>query len=71
MARALAGDAAPRAHTTLLAKDSRLALAMAANAGVDARVGAAAAAAFAAAVDQGHGAFDDSCLLDLMRKSGA
>ena len=35
MRRAIAGDLAPRAHTTLLAKDSRLALEMAAAAGFD------------------------------------
>ena len=33
MRRAIAGDLAPRAHTTLLAKDSRLAMEMAAEAG--------------------------------------
>jgi 3-hydroxyisobutyrate dehydrogenase-like beta-hydroxyacid dehydrogenase len=67
MARALAGDMAPQAHTTLLAKDSRLALAMATGAGVDTKIGAAAAAMFASAVAQGHGEHDDSCLLDLLR----
>lgn len=67
MARALASDAAPRAHTTLLAKDSRLALEMARSAGVDARLGTVAAATFAAAVAAGHGDLDDSCLLDVMR----
>jgi len=67
MARALAGDTAPRAHTTLLAKDSGLAVAMAAAAGVDVELGARAAAAFADAVAQGHGGRDDSCLLDLAR----
>ena len=36
MRRALAGDLAPRAHTTLLAKDSRLALEMAASRRVEA-----------------------------------
>ena len=67
MTRALAGDTAPLAHTTLLAKDSRLAVAMAAAAGVDPKLGALAAAAFASAVAQGHGELDDSCLLDLLR----
>ena len=68
MARALAGDTTPRAHTTLLAKDSRLALAMARTAaGVEAQLGAIAAATFASAVAQGHGERDDSCLLDLLR----
>ena len=67
MARALVGDTAPLAHTTLLAKDSGLAIAMAAAAGVDPKLGALAAAAFASAVAQGHGELDDSCLLDLFR----
>ena len=67
MARALAGDAAPRAQTTLLAKDSRLAIAMAEAAGVDATLGAVAAATFASAVGQGHGDRDDSFLLAVLR----
>ena len=65
--RALAGDAAPRAHATLLAKDSRLALAMARAAAVDAPLGATAAATFAQAVAEGLGEHDDSCLFDRLR----
>ena len=67
MARALAGDATPRAHTTLLAKDSRLALAMARTAAVEAPLGAIAAATFAQAVAEGLGDRDDSCLFDRLR----
>jgi len=67
MARALAGDTAPRAHTTLLAKDSGLAVAMATASGVAPKLGALAAQAFATAVAQGRGELDDSCLLDLLR----
>ena len=67
MARALAGDTAPRAHTTLLAKDSGLAVAMATASGVVPKLGALAAQAFATAVAQGRGELDDSCLLDLLR----
>jgi len=67
LARALAGDVAPRAHTTLLAKDSRLAMAMAAAAGAEAKLGAQAAATFARAVAKGCGDLDDACLLDLLR----
>lgn len=67
MARALAGDTAPRAHTALLAKDSRLALAMAAAIGADVRLGAIAAATFADALARGRGELDDSCLLELLR----
>ncbi len=65
--RALAGDLAPRAHTTLLAKDSRLALEMARAAGVEPVLGAPAAAVFAAAVERGYGALDDGALLEFFR----
>ena len=67
MRRALAGDLAPRAHTTLLAKDSALALAMAAGAGVVPQLGSVAAATFAAAVDAGWGDADDASLLAFLR----
>ena len=40
---------------------------MAAAAGIDPKLGALAAAAFASAVAQGHGELDDPCLLDLFR----
>ena len=67
LARALAGDFAPRAHTTLLAKDSGLALAMAAQAGLPAPpMGSAAAALFQAALAAGYGAEDDARLLSLL-----
>jgi len=67
MRRAIAGDLAPRAHTTLLAKDSALALAMAEHAGAAPLLGKLAAATFAEAVDAGHGADDDASLLELLR----
>jgi 3-hydroxyisobutyrate dehydrogenase-like beta-hydroxyacid dehydrogenase len=67
MRRAVAGDLVPRAHTTLLAKDSRLALDMAAAHGVPALLGAQAAAAFARACELGFGELDDASLLELMR----
>lgn len=63
MRRALGDDLAPRAHTTLLAKDSRLAMAMATAAGVEPSVGAAAAAMFEAACAAGYGDLDDASLL--------
>ena len=68
MRRALTGDLAPRAHTTLLAKDSRLAIEMAEGVGFDPAFGRAAAAAFAAACAAGHGSLDDGCLLQLARE---
>jgi 3-hydroxyisobutyrate dehydrogenase-like beta-hydroxyacid dehydrogenase len=69
MRRAIAGDWAPRAHTTLLDKDSRLALEMAAEAGFDAPLGAAARERFRAACAAGFGDLDDASLLRLLRES--
>jgi L-threonate 2-dehydrogenase len=60
MRRAIAGDYAPRAHTTLLNKDSHLALAMAASVGFEATVGAASARLFKAACDSGLDSEDDA-----------
>jgi 3-hydroxyisobutyrate dehydrogenase len=71
MARALAGDFAPRAHTTLLAKDSALALAMAAQAGVTPVLGSQAAALFQAALAAGYGPEDDARLLSLIDRQWA
>ena len=67
MARALAGDFAPRAHTTLLAKDTRLALAMVARAGLPAPVlGQRAAALFQDALAAGYADEDDARMLSLL-----
>lgn len=60
--RALAGDTAPRAHMTLLAKDSALALQAAQAAGATLPVGEAAARHFALALDAGLAREDDSAL---------
>lgn len=68
MRRALACDLAPRAHTSLLAKDSRLALAMAGEAGFDPRLGGEAAALFARACREGAADLDDASLLDVLRR---
>lgn len=70
MRRALAGDLAPRAHTTLLNKDTHLALDMARRLGTGTPVGAQAAALFARACDGGFAAFDDASLLELLRRDG-
>jgi len=67
MRRAIAGDLAPRAHTTLLAKDSRLALEMAAARSFAVPLGSAAADAFARACRMGFAELDDASLLELMR----
>jgi len=71
MARALAGDFAPRAHTTLLAKDSALALKMAAEAGVAPTLGTQAAAMFQAALAAGYAGEDDARLLSLVQQQWA
>ncbi len=60
--RALAADPAVHAHLSLLAKDSALALAMAADAGLRPTLGQAAAACFATACANGLAAEDDSAL---------
>ena len=60
--RALAGDEAPQAHMTLLAKDSGLAMDEVHRSGSPAPVGAAASASFAHAVADGLGGADDSAL---------
>ena len=67
MARALADDFAPRAHTTLLAKDTALALAMAARVDVVPRLGSQAAALFQQVLVAGFGDEDDSRLLSLLQ----
>ena len=60
--RALAGDPAVHAQMALLAKDSGLAMAMAAAAGMQPRLGEAAAALFAAACADGLAGADDAAL---------
>ena len=62
MRRALGADASVQAHTSLLAKDSRLALAMATDAGLRPRLGPVAAALFAEACADGLADQDDSAL---------
>jgi len=68
MARALAGDLAPRAHTGLLAKDTALALELAQHAHVQPPLGAVAQALFARACADGLESLDDASLLTLMRR---
>ena len=67
MRRAIAGDFEPRAHMTLLEKDTRLALQAAAAAGFEGPLGAAAHAVFARACDAGLAGRDDGALLQLLR----
>jgi putative dehydrogenase len=68
MRRALAGDLAPRAHMTLLAKDTALAIAVAQRAGIAGPLGDKAAAVFARALDAGLAEQDDAALLHLLRQ---
>jgi putative dehydrogenase len=66
MRRAIAGDWAPRAHVSLLQKDTRLALEAAQAAGFEGPLGAAAQATFARAADAGMAGLDDGALLRLL-----
>ena len=68
--RALQGDWAPRAHMTLLGKDTQLALHMAQQAGAATPLGELATAAFARAIEQGWAAFDDAAMLASLRGQG-
>jgi putative dehydrogenase len=70
MRRAIAGDLAPRAHTSLLNKDTHLALAMALESGFMPALGAAAADAFARACAAGFDVFDDASLVEWLRRVG-
>ena len=67
LSRALDDDYAPRAHMTLLAKDTQLALAMAAKAGVACLVGTPASEAFVDAASEGYADLDDAALLPFFR----
>jgi 3-hydroxyisobutyrate dehydrogenase len=66
MRRAIAGDFEPRAHLTLLQKDTRLAMEAAAAAGFSGPLGAAARDAFAAAAGAGLAGLDDAALFLLL-----
>ena len=66
MRRALKGDYAPRAHVTLLEKDTRLALECAAAAGFGGPLGAAASAVFAQAHAAGFAEQDDAAVFKLL-----
>jgi putative dehydrogenase len=62
MRRVLAGDYAPRAHMTLLQKDTRLAVEAARALGAEGPLGAAAAAVFAQAAKAGLAGEDDAAV---------
>jgi len=63
MRRAIAGDYVPRAHMTLLEKDTRLAVQAATAAGFDGPLGARTAAVFASASAAGLAELDDAAVL--------
>jgi putative dehydrogenase len=62
MRRALAGDYAPRAHVTLLEKDTRLAVEAARAAGFDGPLGARTSQVFAEAHQAGLAGLDDAAI---------
>jgi 3-hydroxyisobutyrate dehydrogenase len=68
MRRALAGDFEPRAHVTLLAKDTGLAVQAADAVAFDPPLGRLARDLFAQALGQGWADLDDAALLKLMRQ---
>jgi L-threonate 2-dehydrogenase len=68
MRRAIAGDYAPRAHMTLLAKDTRLALQAAHAVGFHGPLGAVARDVFAAACAGGLSELDDAALLQWLTR---
>lgn len=70
MRRAIAEDFEPRAHLTLLEKDTRLAIEAARAAGFDGPLGARAADAFAQAHAAGLAGLDDGALLLWLRQRG-
>ncbi len=67
MRRAIAGDFAPRAHVTLLRKDTGLALDAARAAGFEGRLGPVAHQAFDDAARAGYDGLDDAALVKLFR----
>ncbi|MES2977630.1 MAG: NAD(P)-dependent oxidoreductase [Pseudomonadota bacterium] len=66
MRRALAGDYAPRAHVTLLEKDTRLAVEAARQVGFEGPLGDTAAGVFRQAHQQGMAGLDDAALYRLL-----
>jgi 3-hydroxyisobutyrate dehydrogenase len=70
MRRAMAGDYAPRAHVTLLEKDTRMALECAAAAGFDGPLGAAASGVFQQAHRAGLAAEDEAAVFKVLSGRG-
>jgi len=68
MRRAIVGDYAPRAHVTLLAKDTALAVRAASSTGFEGPLGPIARDVFARALDAGLGPLDDAVLFRLLSR---
>lgn len=68
MRRAIAGDYTPRAHVTLLQKDTRLALQAAQAVGFEGPLGAAARDTFARAAAAGLDGLDDAAIYQLLSR---
>jgi putative dehydrogenase len=68
MRRAIAGDYAPRAHVTLLQKDTRLAMQAAQAVGFEGPLGAAARDTFARAAAAGLDGLDDAAIYQLFKR---
>ncbi len=69
--RVFAGDTSAGSHMRLLAKDTRLAMEAAQQAGYAGWLGGTAAKAFAMACEQGMGVLDDSQMLEFIRNNPA
>ena len=68
MRRAIAGDLAPRAHMTLLQKDTRLAVQAAQALGFEGPLGATVRDVFASASAAGLDALDDAALFEWLTR---
>ena len=68
--RALAGDLLPRAHMTLLAKDTRLACEAASAAGFAGPLGERVASVFRMACEGGLSELDDAAMLIFLQQTG-
>ncbi|MEO8153100.1 MAG: NAD(P)-dependent oxidoreductase [Rhizobacter sp.] len=68
MRRAIHGDYMPRAHTSLLKKDTHIALGMAKEASFGTPLGDEAAALFARACENGLATMDDASVFELLRR---
>jgi 3-hydroxyisobutyrate dehydrogenase len=68
MRRAIHGDYLPRAHTSLLRKDTQIAIGVAGGTGLATKVGEQAAAVFARACERGLAGMDDASVFELLRR---